>query len=183
LTYFCNIGKYNTLKAVDLTRATFTKTLIELLGTKDADKLISDIAMNGAFKKIPSELSHTLFLGDVQMKWNPYTKSFISEGPIGIVAINKNQINKYVNGYVEVIKKKTVDEINVYLEFDSDDWYYFNYKSNIMQAISSSMEFNTVIKETKSDKRELKSEKDLPQYLYTISTEMKKKTFLKKVEQ
>ncbi|MFA5780999.1 MAG: hypothetical protein WC868_01895 [Bacteroidales bacterium] len=177
-----NLEKLNTLKAVDLTRTTFTKALTEILGAKEADKLISDVSMNGAFKKIPSELSYTLFLGDVQMKWNSFTKSFISEGPIGIVALNKNQINKYVNGYVEVVKKKTVDEINVYLEFDSNNWYYFNYKSNVMQAISSSTEFNTAIKETKSDKRTLKSEKDLPQYSYTISTEMKKKTFLKKVE-
>jgi hypothetical protein len=177
-----NLEKYNTLKAVDLTRPTFTKALTEILGTKEADKLISDVSMNGAFKKIPSELSYTLLFGDVQMKWNSYTKSFISKGPIGIVALNKNQIDRYVNGYIEVIKKKSGDEINIYLELETNDWYYFNYKSNIMQAISSSMEFNTAIKETKSDKKTLKSEKDLPQYIYTISTEMKKKAFLKKFE-
>ena len=176
-----NLAKQTTLKGLDLSRITFTKAITEIMGVKDADKVISDISMNGSFKKIPDELQHTFLLGDVQMKWNPITKSFVSVGQIGIVAINKNQINKYVDGYIEVIKKRAGDEINIYLEFDSNDWYYFNYKQNVMQAISSNAQFNTIIKETKADNRTVKSEKDLPQYTYTISTEMKKKAFVKRV--
>jgi hypothetical protein len=175
------IDKYTTLKALDLTRSTFTKTLAEILGTKEADKLVSDIAMNGSFKKLPDELEKTFVLGDVQMYWNPTEKSFISQGPIGIVSIKKNQINKYVDGYIEVKKNRSGDEVNIYLEFDSNDWYYFNYKSNILQAVSSSDEFNNIIKETKSDNRQLKSEKDLPPYQYTVSLESKKKGFVARV--
>jgi hypothetical protein len=176
-----NLEKQTTLKGLDLSRMTFTKAITEIMGVKDADKVIADISMNGSFKKLPEALQHTFLLGDVQMKWNPITKSFVSVGQIGIVAINKNQINKYVDGYIEIIKKRSGDEINIYLEFDSNDWYYFNYKQNVMQAISSNAQFNTIIKETKADNRTLKSEKELPQYTYTISTEMKKKSFLKKV--
>ncbi len=176
-----NLESYTTLKGVDLSRTTFTKALTEILGVKEADKQIADVSMNGEFKKIPSELQHTLFLGDVQMKYAS-KNSFISVGPIGIVALNKNQINKYVNGYIEVIKKKSGDEINIYLEFSSDDWYYFNYKGNIMQAISSSNDFNSIIMETKSDNKTLKSENNLPQYSYTKSTLQKKNSFLKRVE-
>jgi len=176
-----NIAKYNTLKALDLTRTTFAKSLSEILGTKVADKLVSDISMTGAFKKMPSELQHTFFLGDVQMKWDPANRYFVSVGKIGIVSIDKNQVNKYVDGFITVKKQKSGDEINIYLEFSSNDWYYFNYKTNMMQAISSSTEFNTAIKETKPDNRILKSEKDLPQYQYTISTNDKKKRFLEKV--
>jgi hypothetical protein len=177
-----NLAKYTTLKGIDLTRPTFTKALSEILGVKEADKVISDISMNGEFKKIPSELQHTIVFGDVQMKWDPVNKFFVSVGQIGIVSINKTQINKYVDGYITVKKLKTGDEINVYIALSSIDWFYFNYKTNIMQAISSSNEFNTIIKETKADNRTLKAENNLPQYQYTISTEVKKKTFLKKVE-
>ena len=70
----------------------------------------------------------------------------------------------------------------LYIEFDANDWYYFNYKQNVVQALSSDKEFNTSIKDTKADNRILKSEKDLPQISYTISTEMKKNSFLKKFE-
>ncbi|MGD0711859.1 MAG: hypothetical protein ABR968_11855, partial [Bacteroidales bacterium] len=175
-----DIEKYNKLQAFDLTNTIFAKSITEQLGTKAADKLISEIAMNGSFKKIPSDLEHTFILGGIQMKWNQATNSFVSVGPIGLVSMGKNQINKYVNGYIEVIKKKSSQEFNIYLEFDTGDWYFFNYKQNVMQAISSNSEFNKIIKETKSDNRTLKSEKDLPQYQYTVSTEMKKKAFLDK---
>lgn len=177
------LEKYTTLKAFDLTRTTFTKTLAEILGTKESDKLISDVSMNGSFKKIPDELEKTFLLGDVQMYWNPSTKSFVSEGPIGIVAIKKNQINKYVDGYIEVRKNRlpTGDEVNIYLEFDSNDWYYFNYKANLMQAISSNTEFNDIIINTKDDNRQQKAEKDLPAFKYIISNISKKKGFIARV--
>ncbi|MFH0864730.1 MAG: hypothetical protein V1904_00945 [Bacteroidota bacterium] len=175
------LEKYTTLKALDLTRTTFTKTLAEVLGTKEADKLVSDISMNGSFKRLPDELEKTFLLGDVQMYWNETTRSFVSQGPIGIVAIKKNQINKYVDGYIEVKKNRTGDEINIYLEFDSNDWYYFNYKANLMQAISSNTEFNDIIKNTKDDNKIQKAEKDLPAFKYTISLESRKKGFVARV--
>lgn len=175
------IDKYTTLQALDLTRMTFTKTLAEILGTKESDKLVSDIALNGSFKKLPDELEKTFLLGDVQMYWNPVTKSFVSEGPIGIVAIKKNQINKYVDGYIEVKKNRSGDEVTIYLEFDSNDWYYFNYKSNLMQAISSNQEFNDIIINMKDDNKQLKAEKDLPAYKFTISNISKKKGFIARV--
>jgi hypothetical protein len=177
-----NLEKYNKLQAFDLTNTVFTKSLTEIMGTKTADKLVSDIAMYGSFKKIPSELEHTFVLGGIHMKWNSNTRSFVSEGPIGIISMGKNQINKYVNGYIEVIKKKTGEEINIYLEFDTGDWYFFNYKQNIMQAISSNSDFNKIIKETKEDNRKLKADNNLPVYQYTVSTEMKKKAFLEKLK-
>jgi len=176
-----NLEKHTTLKGLDLSRMTFTKAITEILGIKEADKVIADISMNGSFKKLPEELQHTFLLGDVQMKWDNINDWFVSVGQIGVVAIGKNQVNKYVDGFITVKKQRSGDEINIYLEFDSNDWYYFNYKQNVMQAISSSTQFNTIIKEIKTDNRTLKSEKDLPQYTYTVSTEMKKKSFLKKV--
>ncbi len=178
-----NIAKYNTLTGVDLSKNTFTKTIADVLGKKEADKVISEISLNGAFKKIPTELLHTFLLSDIKMEWNPFTKSFVSNGPVGIVSINKNQINKYVKGYIEIIKKSRVgDEINIYLEFDSNDWYYFNYKTNVLVFFSSSTELNNKVKEAKQDDRTLKSEKELPQFMYQISTETKKKAFVKRME-
>ena len=177
-----DLAKYTTLQAVDLTRLTFTKSLAEILGTKEADKNASEIQMNGAFKKIPSELQHTFFFGDVQMKWDKVNRWFVSVGPLGIVALGKNQVNKYVNGYITVKKSKNGDEMNLYIEFSSSDWYFFTYKSNVMYALSSSKDFNLAITGTKPDNRQIKAENNLPPYQYTIAPDLKKKSFLKKVE-
>ena len=177
-----DLAKYTTLQAVDLSRLTFTKSLAEILGTKEADKNASEIQMNGAFKKIPTELQHTFFFGDVQMKYDKENKWFASTGPIGIVALGKNQVNKYVNGFITIKKSRSGDEMNLYIEFSSSDWYFFNYKSGVMQAVSSSKEFNNAIMNTKPDNRQLKVENNLPAYQYTIAPESKKKSFLKKID-
>ena len=35
---------------------------------------------------------------------------------------------RYVRGKVVIFKRFTGDEITIYLELDSDNYYYFNYK-------------------------------------------------------
>ena len=177
-----SLAKYTTLAAVNLSGVTFTKAVTEIMGVKEADKIISDISMNGELRKIPDELQHTMLLSNIEMSWDKEHKWFVSQGPIGIVAFSKNQINKFVKGYITVQKTRGGDEVNIYLEFDQNDWYYFNYKSNLLQAVSSNAEFNKAITDTKPDKRQLKSEKGKPAFSYYIAGKSKKDAFLKKVE-
>ncbi len=177
-----DLEKQTTLAGVNLSGVTFTKSLTEILGVKEADKVISDISLNGAMKKVPDELQHTMLLSNIEMTYDRKNDFFVSSGPIGIVSLNKTQLNKYVSGYITVKKATSGDEINIYLKVDDNDWYYFNFKGALMQAFSFSKEFNQAIINEKPDKRTLKAEKDKPQYSYTISTETKKKIWLKKVE-
>jgi hypothetical protein len=116
------------------------------------------------------------------MKWNTPTKSYVSEGMIGVGSIYKNQLNKFVKGKIEVIKKRSGDVLNIYLEVDNSTWYFFNYQTGLMQAISSDEKFNTTIKELKPDKRKAKEEKGVPNYQFILSTARKKADFLKKFE-
>ena len=67
-------------------------------------------------------------------------------------------------------------------ELDGNNWFYFNYSRGLMQAISSNENFNTIIKELKSDKRELKTGKGEAAYQFNLSTVRKKADFLKKTE-
>ena len=119
-------------------------------------------------------------LSDLKMKWNDSTDSYISQGPIGLGSINKNQVNKSLEGHVELIKKRSGDVLNIYLEASDNKWYFFNYQRGLMQAIASNDQFNTIIKETKPTKRKLKAEKGKSAYQYILSSERKKKSFLQK---
>lgn len=170
------------LKPVEFGRPLYEKGLIELLGKEKADKLIAQVNLYGSFKKFPDELEKTLFITDMKMKWDKDRKSYVSEGKIGIGNINKTQVNKYVDGRIEIGKRRTGDEINIYLEIDAANWYYFNYSRGFMQAISSNESFNTIIKELKSDKREMKTPKGEMAYKFNLSTERKKRDFLSKTE-
>ncbi|MBI2269800.1 MAG: hypothetical protein HYU69_05510, partial [Bacteroidetes bacterium] len=168
------------LKPTDFSRKTYEKGLREMLGKEKADKLISQVNLYGSFKKFPDELKKTIFLTELKMRWNPRTRSYLSQGKIGIGNIQKNQVNKYVTGRVELVKKRGGDILNIYLEGDNSTWYYFNYTRGLMQALSSLDNFNTVIKELKPDKRELKTERGTAPYAFNLSTIRKKDDFLKR---
>ncbi|OFY85535.1 MAG: hypothetical protein A3F72_10200 [Bacteroidetes bacterium RIFCSPLOWO2_12_FULL_35_15] len=170
------------LKPVDITRSVFEKGMREMLGKEQADKLISQLNLYGSFKKFPDELKKTLFLSDVQMNWNKDTRSYISNGQIGVGNINKIQINKYVNGKIELIKKRGGDILNIYLELDEKNWYFFNYTRGTMLAVSSNESFNNSFKDLKSDKRQKAGEKGEQNYYYNICPPDKKRIFLRKFE-
>jgi hypothetical protein len=172
------------LKPTDFSRPVFEKGMREMLGKEQADKLISQLNLYGSYKKFPDELKKTLFFTDVRMKWNKDTRSYTSSGQLGIGNINKTQVNKYVNGRIELIKKRGGDILNIYIELDEKNWYYFNYTRGVMLAISSNDAFNNIIKELKPEKRQKDGDKDKkePNYQYNLTTPAKKTQFLRKTE-
>ncbi|MEO6884201.1 MAG: hypothetical protein ABI199_09275 [Bacteroidia bacterium] len=176
------INNYAGLNSIDFSKPEYEKGLRELLGKDKADKLISQVNLYGSFKKFPDELKKSMFFTDVQMKWNPQTRSFISSGKIGIGNFNKTQINKYVNGHIEFKKNRAGDELNIYIELDGNNWYYFNYARGTMQAISSDANFNNAISSLKPDKREQKGDKAQGgTYYFNLSTLNKKSAFLRHI--
>tara|TARA_B110000459_G_C16624725_1_gene504357 strand:- start:2530 stop:6936 length:4407 start_codon:yes stop_codon:yes gene_type:complete len=171
------------LDPANLDRPTFGKGLKELVGLEEGDKLIGQISLNGQFKKVPKSLSKTFMFNDVKMRWDNESKSFKSFGDIGLSNIKDKQINKYVKGHIEFVKKRSGDVLTIYLEIDKNNWYFFSYTRGMMQAISSNVDFNTAITETKPDKRKLKSVKGQDAYHYMYSTKRKKRDFLREFEE
>ncbi|HXB13218.1 MAG TPA: hypothetical protein VNZ45_14625, partial [Bacteroidia bacterium] len=147
------------LKPFDYSNPGYQKNLRELLGKTEADKLISQLTLYGTMKKIPKELQATLFISQLRLKWNPSTRSYLSQGAIGVGSIGKTPINKMVDGRIEFKKKRGGDVLNIYLELDPAHWYFFTYSGGAMQAVSSNSDFNNIITNLKTDKREQKTDK------------------------
>ncbi len=177
-----NTSKVN-LQGVNVKRPVFLKALTDMLGEKEADDIVADVNLFGRLRKYPSGLEHTMLFSDLKLKWNYATRSYISRGLVGVGGINDQAINKYFNGYIEVAKKRTGDVVNIYLEFDrSKYWYYFNYRNNMMQTISSNTEYNNMIREMKDDKRTYKGDKEGAEYRFIISNLRKKTDFLRRIK-
>ena len=87
-----------------------------------------------------------------------------------------------MGGKIELAKKRSGDVLTVYLEIDQANWYFFNYQTSLMQAVSSDEKFNTIVKEIKSDKRKMEVNKGETPYSYNLSTAAKKTSFLKRIE-
>lgn len=148
-----DINNSTSLAGTDPSRSTFQKAITEIMGKEKADKLISQLSLYGSYKKFPDELNYTLFFTDVQMTWNQQTKSYISQGKLGLGSIGKTQINKYIPGTILLERKRSGDVLWIYFELDNGKWYTFNYSNGNMMAYSTNEKFMESLKGMKDDDR------------------------------
>lgn len=158
----------------------YERGLRELMGKEKADKLIAEVNLYGKFKKFPDELEHTLFLTQVNMQWDDKNNAYVSSGGIGIGTIRKTQVNKMVDGKIALWKKRTGDILDIYIEVDKNNWYYFRYTKGLLTAVSSDQNFNKAIQDLKNDKKELKTERGQTPYQFSIGSEQQKNLFQRK---
>lgn len=173
---------FSSVPGVDLTRENYKLLLDTYLGEKKSGEIQNEIDLYGYIRKFPNELAHTLIFADVNLKWNPAESSYISYGKIGIGSILEEQVNKYVDGYIQIEKRKNADAINIYLEVSKNSWYFFSYRNNVMQAYSSDDNFNTQLREMDIKNRTTEFEENLP-YEYVISTRRKQVDFVREMEE
>ncbi|MFO7722387.1 MAG: hypothetical protein R6V49_04100 [Bacteroidales bacterium] len=152
------------------------------VGSKKTDDLSGEISLYGAMRRIPEEMQKTIIFADIQLQYNTTTRSFIYQGPIGIGNIRDKQINRYVDGMIEISRERSGDIFTILLEVSDNNWYLFDYSRGRMMALSGNEAFNKAIRDTKPDKRKLQDEKTREMYLYTLSTPRKKKSFERRFE-
>lgn len=170
------------LPGINLLTTPYIQAVGHRMSQEDADRFRNDINLYGAPRRIPEGLDRSLVLADVKMKWNPETRSFVSYGPIGIANLFRNQVNKYVNGYLEIEKGKISDGFTLFLQPDANTYFYFNYRDGLLQAISSSTQFNDYLVNLKADKRVTTNRDTGEQYEFIISTDRKVSDFIRKMQ-
>jgi hypothetical protein len=161
---------------------TYEKGLRDMIGKEEADKTISQLNLYGSLRRLPQSMRHTMFLTHVNFDWDHDTKSYVSKGNFGVASINKTQVNKMVKGHIRINRKRGGDIFDIFIETEGGKWYYFNYQKNLLQVISSEAEFNEAVKNLKNDKKKYKNEKGEPPFRYIISTESKKRNFIRSME-
>ncbi|MBN1416470.1 MAG: hypothetical protein JW973_15305 [Bacteroidales bacterium] len=167
------------LPAVDLGRSTYSKGVIELIGQQRFDELRTEISLFGSVKEVPAELRHTIMFNELKMRWDDESNSYVSIGRIGIGSINNTQINKRVDGLIEIQLKRSGDICDIFLQMDRNTWYYFGYTRGVMQIHSSNRLFLDKMIAMKPKERRLKVRSG-ESYIYMVSTESKKNAFVRK---
>lgn len=170
------------LKGVDITSKNYQDFMDFMMGRTKADEMKNEIGLYGNIRRMPEELVHTLVLTDVNMYWNSETNSYISRGPIGVLGIGRNVINRYVKGTLEIIRRRSGDVLSLYIELTPMQWYFFDYRNGIMQTISSDMEYNSRIETLKQEKRMIGKPGDLEPYEFVVSSRRKMVDFLRRME-
>jgi len=166
------------LKPVNLNSELVNKGMKDLLGVNVASQLKADMDLFGAAKNLPKEFNYELLLNDVKLFWNESTSSFRSTGKIGIGFIGPQPINVYVDGVIEIQRRRSGDMIDIYLKADASTYYYFSYFRGVMMTQSGNNNYNTVIAKTKiSERKHPESSAKVP-YTYMISVEDRLSKFL-----
>ncbi|MBE0676103.1 MAG: hypothetical protein IH591_15715 [Bacteroidales bacterium] len=169
------------LRPVNLNTDFNRKSLADILGEKASKTISDELGTFGVIRSMPPEFTYELFLNDVTLEWNEATSSFRSVGKIGIGFIGQQPVNLYVDGHIEIQRRRSGDLLDIYLKADESTWYYFSYFRGVMMTLSGNSSYNTLITETKlKDRKDPKSSGRLP-FTYMISLEDRFRNFLRRM--
>lgn len=170
-----------TLKPVNLNTDLNNKGMKDLLGSAAAAQLKEEMDLFGTSRNLPKEYTYELLLNEVNLYWNESTSSFRSKGKIGIGFAGPQPINVYVDGYIEIQRRRSGDMIDIYLKADESTWYYFSYIRGVMMAQAGNNNFNTILSATKlNDRKHPESSVKVP-YTYMIAVEDRLSRFLRRM--
>ena len=114
--------------------------------------------------------------------WNQDTRSFISEGKIGIGNIDGHSLNVLVDGYLVIQKRRSGSSFDLYLQPTERLFYYFAYTPGVLQAIARNRQFMGKLMEEKESKRVLKGGREGQAYMYMPGVNRKMSMFLQRME-
>jgi hypothetical protein len=118
----------------------------ELIGTKGVNEYKTKSNLGYVpLVTMASDLSKAIVFSDVEMKWSNVYNAWYSVGKLNVSNILKTDINKEMNGYIEIRKTKTGDIINIYLEPSPNNWHFISYGSRRLAMSSSSDEVTKLI--------------------------------------
>jgi len=138
--------------------------------TKDLERLLpklAEIAGNSAAKRyeeyifneyiplhsLSSDLTKTLVLNNIDMKWSDDEQAWYSVGKVGLSNTGAQDINANIDGFVEIQKLEMGSAIKLFLQVSPSCWYFFHYEQDRLIFFSSNKEANELIdKKSKAEK-------------------------------
>jgi hypothetical protein len=130
--------------------------------TKDLERLLpklAEIAGNSNAKRyeenifneyvplhsLSSDLTKTLVLNNIDMKWSDKEHSWYSIGKIGLSNTGAQDINANVDGFIEIQRLEMGSAIKIFLQVSPSCWYFFHYEEDRLIFFSSNKEANDLI--------------------------------------
>ncbi len=177
-----DIRSVPTLRAVNLSSEFNSKAMRDLIGEQAAKTLNEELQLFGVARSLPKEYASQIMLNDVTLKWNPFTLSFISTGRIGIGFIGEQPMNVYVDGWVELQRKRSGDLLDIYIKANDNVWYWFSYVRGILMSYSSNQSYNDLLSNIKEKARRDPRANSRVDYVYMVGLRDRLLNFLRRME-
>ncbi len=168
--------------ALDMTTTMIKESFEYLIGKNESERVFTDLSLYGAIRRVPDELAKNFLFSDVNMTYHSNSRSFISDGPIGVVMIQGKPVYKYFDGYIQLIRRRTGDVLHVYLELDRNHWYYFTHRGSLLQTASSRTDYNKAVEDIKPSKRRERGSGETG-YRYMLTDSQARNRFLREMRQ
>lgn len=168
------------LKPFDLTDPFYRLALRDFIGKDKAETMENELGLYGNYKDVPENFNKNLIISDVRLKWNQNSRSFRYHGPVGIIRVGSNPVNKVVEAYIELSKRGSGDLLDVYFVLDPNTYYYFGYNPGSMQVTSSNRLFNSIVYDLKDTDRRLKVQPGSTGYIYALAPDRRVELFLRR---
>jgi hypothetical protein len=166
-----DIRARNDLDEINLNSQYFRKNLSEIYGVEETNQYLKQVKLYKENAEIPKAFNNTILFSDIDFRWNTSSNSYIAQDNLGIALINGKPVNRYVDGYVEIIKQKGGDRIYMYLKLDEERFYFFYYFRGILRTWSDNKTFTKAIEEVPLRKRTIRDGWFRPtEYRYILST-------------
>jgi hypothetical protein len=189
IDFFFNSGAQDALyssilassaKVSKLSKETYVSRLAEWIGSDKATKAENKRTITGEGSGIPPELQQMLLFSNIDFKWDTDKHAFVANGKADLAYIKQFVVNREVNVLAEITRKRSGNSIEMYIEFDAETWVYFVYKNSMMQTLSSTSTYNSIVQELKPDERKQKVGLGEKGYTFNLAPESKKKKFVSK---
>ncbi len=161
-----------------ISNSSLQKRFAEWIGIQEAKKLIK---LKDTQKELPEmipSMNQMFTFGNIDWQFDGVEHKYIANCKADLTFIKKYVINKKVDIKAEITKKRSGNSIEFLLQFDKDTWFYFTYKSNLMQTLSSDEAYNSTVQTLDSDERKQKGKP----FSFILSPTSKLNRFLKKFD-
>lgn len=129
------------------------------------------------YKFVP-KLTEGIAFEKVNLVWSNEHKAWYSKGKLKLSNILSNDINAFVEGYIEIKRTDLGDIVTIALKPNAESWYYFNYQPGRLAVLSSEIDFNAAIT------GKSKGETGTPTvYTFVLADEAEEALFMKEFHQ
>ncbi len=177
------IDSFPELQGISMNTKTYVRGMNELLGVSASTTYHEELKLFGFVKAYPPQLTHSITLTHTGLTWDDETNSYYYIGKVGIGSVGNIQVNKVVDAYIEIFKKRTGDIMDIYLKLDNKNWFYFGYTRGVMQMLSSHEGFVNLVKNLPNKNRQMDVTSGQTSYIYMVASDAKWTSFRRQYQQ
>ncbi len=167
--------------AISYKKPLFQKAIYNLLPNKTAaTEVLAGIEEDGLFR-LPEGFPYKMLLTDVKLYWDPMDGSLKGFDKVGLSVVNGKEIDHQIKCYVEFANKRGGNGMKLLFKTTSGEWYFIEYRRNVVKLISSDSKFNDAIAASKN--RQISSKQQGVIYEFTYGTKSAKNNFEFRMEE